>query len=235
MKFHAPLVKGTLVKRYKRFMADVTLEDGSTVTAHCANSGSMLSVNEPGAEVWISPAANPDRKLKWTWELIRIGRSLVGINTSLPNAIVAEAIEKGKIPELAGYESLRREVKYGKNSRIDILLEDPKKGLCYVEIKNVTMRRDLKDGPLEFPDGVTSRGAKHLVELADMVAEGHRAVMLYLVQRGDGDRFEIAADIDPAYAEGLTEARGKGIEVLCYRCKVTSKDIAVSDPVPVTG
>ena len=234
MKFHAPLVKGTLVKRYKRFMADVTLEDGSTVTAHCANSGSMLSVNEPGAEVWISPAANPDRKLKWTWELIRIGKTLVGINTALPNAIVAEAIEKGKIPELAGYESLRREVKYGKNSRIDILLEDPEKGLCYVEIKNVTMRRDLKDGPLEFPDGVTSRGAKHLVELADMVAEGHRAVMLYLVQRGDGDRFEIAGDIDPAYAEGLAEARGKGIEVLCYRCKVTSKDIAVSEPVPVT-
>ena len=208
MKFHAPLVKGTLVKRYKRFMADVTLEDGSTVTAHCANSGSMLSVNEPGAEVWISPAANPDRKLKWTWELIRIGRSLVGINTSLPNAIVAEAIEKGKIPELAGYESLRREVKYGKNSRIDILLEDPKKGLCYVEIKNVTMRRDLKDGPLEFPDGVTSRGAKHLVELADMVAEGHRAVMLYLVQRGDGDRFEIAADIDPADARGVIACPG---------------------------
>ena len=169
MKFHAPLVKGTLVKRYKRFMADVTLEDGTVVTAHCANSGSMLSVNEPAAEVWISPAANPDRKLKWTWELIRIGKTLVGINTALPNAIVAEAIEAGKVAELTGYETLRREVKYGQNSCIDILLEDPKKGLCYVEIKNVTMRRDLADGPLEFPDGVTSRGAKHLVELADMV------------------------------------------------------------------
>jgi sugar fermentation stimulation protein A len=233
MKFHSPLVKGTLVKRYKRFMADVTLEDGTVVTAHCANSGSMLSVNEPGSEVWISPAQNPDRKLKWTWELIRIGKTLVGINTSLPNAIVAEAIEAGKIPELTGYESLRREVKYGKNSRIDILLEAPDKAPCYVEIKNVTMRRDLKDGPLEFPDGVTSRGAKHLVELADMVAEGHRAVMLYLVQREDGERFEIAGDIDPTYAEGLVEARKKGIEVLCYRCKVTPKDISVSDPVPV--
>ena len=235
MKFHAPLVKGTLVKRYKRFMADVTLEDGTVVTAHCANSGSMLSVNEPGAEVWISPAANPDRKLKWTWELIRIGDTLVGINTALPNAIVAEAIEAGKIPELAGYESLRREVKYGKNSRIDILLEDPEKGLCYVEIKNVTMRRDLDGGPLEFPDGVTSRGAKHLIELADMVADGHRAVMLYLVQREDGDRFEVAADIDPTYAEGLVEAKKKGIEALCYRCSVTPEEITVSEPVPVAS
>ncbi|MAN78827.1 MAG: DNA/RNA nuclease SfsA [Magnetovibrio sp.] len=233
MKFHAPLVKGTLVKRYKRFMADVTLEDGTVVTAHCANSGSMLSVNEPAAEVWISPAANPDRKLKWTWELIRIGKTLVGINTALPNAIVAEAIEAGKVAELTGYETLRREVKYGQNSRIDILLEDPKKGLCYVEIKNVTMRRDLADGPLEFPDGVTSRGAKHLVELADMVAQGHRAVMLYLVQREDGNRFEVAGDIDPAYADGLEEARMKGVEVLCYRCKVTPKDISLSSPVPI--
>lgn len=233
MKFHSPLVKGTLVKRYKRFMADVTLADGTAVTAHCANSGSMLSVNEPGSEVWISPAQNPDRKLKWTWELIRVGETLVGINTSLPNAIVAEAIEAGRIPELTGYETLKREVKYGQNSRIDILLDDATRGRCYVEIKNVTMRRNLVDGPLEFPDGVTSRGAKHLVELADMVDQGHRAVMFYLCQREDGDRFEIAGDIDPAYADGLEEARMKGIEVLCYRCAVSPKEITVSDPVAV--
>lgn len=233
MKFHAPLVRGTLVKRYKRFMADVTLDDGAVVTAHCANSGSMLSVNEPGSEVWISPAANPDRKLKWTWEMIRVGDTLVGINTSLPNAIAAEAVEGGRIPELTGYSKLRREVKYGKNSRIDLLLEDDAKGQCYVEIKNVTMRRNLEGGPLEFPDGVTSRGAKHLVELADMVAAGHRAVMLYLVQREDGDRFEMAADIDPTYAEGLAEARKNGVEAICYRCRLTPDSIDLTDPVPM--
>lgn len=233
MKFHAPLVRGTLVKRYKRFMADVTLEDGTVVTAHCANSGSMKSVNEPGSEVWISPAANPDRKLKWTWEMIRIGDTLVGINTALPNAIGAEAVEAGRIPELTGYATLRREVKYGQNSRIDLLLEDEAKGRCYVEIKNVTMRRNLDGGPLEFPDGVTSRGAKHLVELADMVAEGHRAVMLYLVQREDGDRFETAADIDPVYAEGLVAARKKGVEAICYRCRLAPDGIELTDPVPM--
>ena len=134
------------------------------------------------------------------------------LETVLPNAIVAEAIEKGKIPELAGYESLRREVKYGKNSRIDILLEDPEKGLCYVEIKNVTMRRNLKDGPLEFPDGVTSRGAKHLVELADMVAEGHRAVMLYLVQRGDGDRFDGVGDGGSPRPSPVAASWSKGVK-----------------------
>jgi sugar fermentation stimulation protein A len=232
MKFHAPLLKGRLIKRYKRFMADVELDTGETVTAHCANSGSMLSVNEPGAEVWISPASNPDRKLKFTWELIRIGRSLVGINTSHPNALVADAIAAGKVAELKGYEALRREVKYGKNSRIDILLEDPKKGLCYVEVKNVTMRRDLKAGaPVEFPDGVTARGAKHLVELSDMVAEGHRAVMFYLVQRGDGaGGVTIARDIDPAYGEALDAARKAGVEILAYGCTLTSKEIKIAKP-----
>ena len=199
MKFPDPLLRGRLIKRYKRFMADVELEDGSVVVAHCANSGSMLSVNEPGAEVWISPARNPDRKLKFTWEMIRIGRTLVGINTSHPNGLVADAIAAGRIPELVGYASLRREVKYGENSRIDILLEKegPDAGeKCYVEVKNVTMKRDLaKNAPVEFPDGVTARGAKHLVELGNMVRQGHRAVMMYLVQRTDSPSFVIAADI----------------------------------------
>lgn len=231
MEFHAPLVPGTLIKRYKRFMADVRLADGDVVTAHCANSGSMLSVDTPGSEVWLSPAANPDRKLKWTWEMIRIGGSLVGINTSHPNAIAAEAVAAGKVKELLGYGSLRREVKYGRNSRIDLLLEDPKKGACYVEIKNVTMRRDLKGGPLEFPDGVTARGTKHLAELADMVADGHRAVMFYLVQREDGDRFSLAPDIDPAYAEALAAARKKGVEAICYRCRLSPQGISLGDAV----
>lgn len=237
MKFHAPLLKGRLTKRYKRFMADVELDDGATVTAHCANSGSMLSVNEPGAEVWLSPARNPDRKLKYTWEMIRIGRSLVGINTSHPNALVAEAIQAGKVAELTGYADLRREVKYGKNSRIDVLLEDPKKGLCYVEVKNVTMRRDLTKGaPVEFPDGVTARGAKHLVELSDMVADGHRAVMFYLVQRGDGNAgVTIARDIDPGYGEALDAARKHGVEIVAYGCKLTPTSITLAKPLEFLG
>ncbi len=230
MQFHAPLIRGTLIKRYKRFMADVTLEDGSVVTAHCANSGTMLSVNEPGTEVWLSPAQNPDRKLKYTWELIRIGDALVGINTQHPNKIVAEAIEGGTVPELAGYENLRREVKYGKNSRIDILLEDAGKPDCFVEIKNVTMKRaDVA----EFPDAVTARGTKHLGELADQVAEGHRAVMFYLVQRGDCDRFTLADDIDPTYAEALHKARKAGVEILAYDCRVDTDGVAVSRPVEI--
>ena len=142
MKFPDPLIRGTLIKRYKRFLTDVELEDGSVVVAHCANPGSMLSVNDAGAEVWLSPARNPERKLKFTWELIRIGRSLVGINTALPNALVEEAIQNNVISELSGYESIRREVKYGKNSRIDLLLESPKQPPCYVEVKSVTMKRD---------------------------------------------------------------------------------------------
>lgn len=232
MKFHAPLIKGTLIKRYKRFMADVTLEDGSVVTAHCANSGSMLSVNEPGSEVWVSPAKSPDRKLKYTWEMIRIGRSLVGVNTQHPNTLVAEAVKAGKAPELAGFENLRREVKYGKNSRIDVLLEMPGGRLCYVEVKNVTLRRDLSKGaPAEFPDGVTARGAKHLAELSDMIKEGHRAVMFYLVQRADASAMTIARDIDPAYGEALDKARAAGVEVAAYNCKVAPKSITVANPV----
>ena len=233
MKFPDPLIRGTLVKRYKRFLSDVELESGDIVVAHCANSGSMLSVKEPGSEVWLSPARNPDRKLRYTWELIKVGDTFVGINTALPNKIVEEAIVAGKIPELEGYETLRREVKYGKNSRIDILLEDPKRPTCYVEVKNVTLRRDLEGGPVGFPDAVTTRGAKHLVELSDMVREGHRAVMMYLVQREDGDTFTIAGDIDPDYKSALDKAMAAGVEVLCYQCTLDTEGIDVSKPVAV--
>ncbi|MCR4377685.1 MAG: DNA/RNA nuclease SfsA [Rhodospirillales bacterium] len=234
MKFDLPLIPGTLVKRYKRFLTDVELAGGEVVVAHCANSGSMLSVNEPGARVWLSPAKDPNRKLKYTWELIKIGEAMVGINTQHPNRLVAEAIETGRVPELAGYARLRREVKYGKNSRIDILLEDESKPRCYVEVKNTTLRRDLSPGaPAEFPDAVTERGAKHLVELADMVREGHRAVMFYLVQRDDADAFTVAADIDPTYAKGLSAAIKAGVEVLAYTCRISPKEIVVTDPVAV--
>ena len=215
-------------------MADVELADGSVVVAHCANSGSMLSVNEPGADVWISPATNPDRKLKFTWEMIRIGDAMVGVNTNRPNKLVAEAILDGTISELSGYASLRHEVKYGKNSRIDLLLEDDNRPMCYVEVKNVTMRRDLSPGaPADFPDSVTARGTKHLVELSDMVAEGHRATMMYLVQRDDAGGFMVASDIDPVYANALTDAVKAGVEVICYDCKLDETEITVNKPLKI--
>ena len=229
MKFPHPLLHGKLVKRYKRFMADVVLDSGETVVAHCANSGSMLSVRDADAEVWLSPAQNPDRKLKFTWELIKVGEALVGINTALPNKLVEEAILDGTISELGGYDNLKREVKYGVNSRIDILLSNDDGSKCYVEVKNVTMRRDLTEGaPAEFPDGVTARGAKHLVELSDMVREGHRAVMVYLIQRNDCEQFTFADDIDPTYAETLKEAIKAGVEVLGYTCHLDPEEVRVT-------
>jgi len=233
MIFPDPLIKGTLVRRYKRFLADVEIESGRVVTAHCANPGSMLSVDAPGSEVWLSPSRNPERKLKYSWEMIRVGRHLVGINTSHPNGLAAEAIAAGRISELAGYDGLRREVKYGKNSRIDILLENGSGEKCYVEVKNVTMKRDLSPAaPAEFPDSVTERGLKHLGELSRMVAEGHRAVMLYLVQRQDAASFAVAADVDPAYAKALRKALKAGVEALAYGCRLSPREIAVAQAIP---
>ena len=231
MDFPVPLIRGTLVKRYKRFLADVTLDSGETVTVHCANTGAMLGVQDAGAEVWLSPARNPDRKLKFTWEMIRVGGRLVGINTAHPNAIVSEAITAGKVPELAGYGSLRREVKYGKNSRIDILLGDGGgRPDCYVEIKNVHLMREA--GLAEFPDSVSTRAAKHQGELADMVAAGARAVTFYLCQREDCDAFRLAADIDPGYAAAAKDAKARGVEALCYACALTPASITVAQPLP---
>ncbi len=229
MKFEAPLIEGVLVNRYKRFFADVRVASGEVVTAHCANSGSMLSVKEPGARVWLSPAANPERKLRYTWEIVEVFGGLVGINTGHPNRLVAEAILAGQIPELAGYASLKREQKYGKNSRIDILLEDSKRPACYVEVKNVTLKRS-SEHPAEFPDSVTERGAKHLIEMTDMVRAGARAVMVYLVQRADCSRFAVAADIDPTYAKTLKKAMSEGVEAVCYGCQVTPDGINVTGP-----
>lgn len=234
MKFKSPLIPGKLVKRYKRFLTDVELQDGSIVVAHCANSGSMLSVNEPGANVWLSPANDPKRKLKFTWELIQIDKAMVGINTQHPNRIVYEAIEAGQISELTGYDNQKREVKYGKNSRIDVLLSSEDKPDCYVEVKNTTMRRDLTGGaPAEFPDSVTARGAKHLDELGDMVEQGHRAVMFYLVQRDDANSFTVAGDIDPTYAERLENAMKRGVEVVAYGCSVNPEQIEITGPVEI--
>jgi sugar fermentation stimulation protein A len=229
MRFEHPLIEGRLVQRYKRFFADVRLPNGEIVVAHCANSGSMLSVKEPGSRVWLSPATNPERKLRYTWELVEVNGGLVGINTSLPNRIVAEAIQAGEIPELSGYATLSREKKYGRNSRIDILLEDPNRPACYVEVKNVTLRRGSEPHwPAEFPDAVTERGAKHLKEMTDIVKAGGRAVMVYLVQRTDCRRFTVAADIDPNYAQGLEEALAAGVEAVCYGCAVGPDAITIA-------
>lgn len=229
MRFEEELVPATLVRRYKRFLADVELENGEIVTAHCANSGSMMGLAVPGSRVWLSPNRNPKAKLGWRWEMEECGGGLVGINTSHPNRIVEEAIRAGQIPELAGYESLRREVPYGKNSRIDILLEG-EKGLCFVEVKNVTLRRGNR---AEFPDAVTARGAKHLDEMGEQVAQGHRAAMLYLVQREDCTEFSVAADIDPAYAAALTRARAAGVEAYAYACAMSPQEICIRCPLPV--
>jgi sugar fermentation stimulation protein A len=234
MKFPAPLLRATLIKRYKRFLSDHELEDGTVVTAHCANPGAMLGLTEPGSETWLSPADNPKRKLRYDWQMIRVAPGadgLVGINTAHPNAIVAEAIQAGDVAELAGYGNLRREVKYGENSRIDILLEADGKPPCYVEIKNVHL---LRGGRLaEFPDSVTQRGAKHLRELAKVAEDGGRAVMFYLVQRADCDAFALAADIDPAYAAAFAEARQSGVEALCYRCALGTREIRLDRPLPI--
>lgn len=240
MLFASPLLKGTLIKRYKRFMADVTLEDGTVVTAHTANSGSMLGCCDPGSDVWLSPASNPDRKLKFTWEMVRVDGELVGINTSHPNALAAEAISDGTISEVGGYDTLKREVKYGKNSRIDVYLDDPDRGICYVEVKNTTLFRPVDAAHPDkkvalFPDAVTARGTKHLGELTDMVAQGHRAVMLYMVQRSATglDHFSVAEDIDPAYASALRAAMAAGVEAICYTCTLSERGISVASPLPI--
>lgn len=231
MDFEKPLVRGRLVKRYKRFLADVVLDSGEEITAHCANPGSMLGLNAPGSLVYLSRSDNPARKLAWSWEIIEADGALVGISTAHPNRLVEEALLAGLIPELSGFANLRREVKYGKNSRIDILLEGADGGLTYVEVKNVHLMRQA--GLAEFPDSVTARGAKHLVELEDMVRAGHRAVMVYLVQRPDCSELDFAADIDPAYAAALRQAMAGGVEAHAIGCEVTPEFIRATRKVAI--
>lgn len=235
MQLPSPLYAGRLIKRYKRFLADVKLETGEEITAHCANPGSMLGLAEPGSRVWLSQSDNPKRKLKYSWELVEVdlgqGPALVGINTAHPNPLVSEAISSGLITELAGYPALRREVKYGVNSRIDILLENNDLSRCYIEIKNVHLMR--KNGLAEFPDSVTARGTKHLSELSEMVRQGHRAVMLYLVQRGDAEEFALARDIDPTYAEAFDAAVQTGVEALAFTCEVSPHSIKIKKRIPL--
>lgn len=237
MQFSSPLIPATLLRRYKRFLADVVLPDGAETTVHVANPGAMTGLAAPGTGVWLSRSDNSARKLPYSWELSEVdlgsGTELVGVNTGHPNPLVAAAIVAGAIPELSGYGSQRREVRYGRNSRIDLLLEHPGRPSCFVEVKNVHLMR--KKALAEFPDSVTVRGAKHLDELAAMVAEGHRAVMVSLIQIGSADRLSLARDIDPRYGAAFDRARMAGVEAIAYRCLISAAEIAVADAVPVLG
>jgi sugar fermentation stimulation protein A len=222
------LLSGKLILRYKRFLADVQLADGEVITTHCPNSGSMYGCCEPGRNVYLSHQNGPKRRLKTTWELIEMPTSLVGVNTGTPNRLVKSSVTAGIVPELSGYDTIRSEVKYGKNSRIDLLLEK-EKARCFVEIKNCTL---VDKGTAYFPDAVTSRGLKHLVELQQKVKEGDRAVMFYLVQRMDASLFRPADRIDPAYGRALREAVRNGVEILVYDVTLTLEGISLNQPLP---
>lgn len=232
MRFARPLIRGTLLRRYKRFLADVMLEDGREVTAHCANPGAMLGLNAPGTTIWVEPADGPGRKLGFGWRLVEAGAgNFVGIDASLPNRLVAEALAADGIPALIGYATVRPEVRYGVRSRVDFLLSGPDRPDAYVEVKNVHFSRE--GDWAEFPDSVTARGARHLDELAAMVAAGYRAVMLYVVQRTDCTAFRVATDLDPAYARAYACARAAGVEAIAHLARVRPEGVWLDRPLPV--
>lgn len=228
MHFPTLLVEAKLVRRYKRFFADMELDDGSVVTAHCANPGSMLGLNQPGLQCFLSRADNPTRKLRWSWELIQDGNAMIGINTSLPNRLAAEALAQGKLQQFTHYQTVQREVRTGPHTRLDFKLSSSDLPDCYIEVKNVHLKRDkASPGFAEFPDSVTDRGAKHLRELSMIKTTGARAVLLFIVQRTDCSTMRLATDIDPVYATAMTEAIRAGVEVLCYDCDITPQDITI--------
>ena len=229
MKFDSPLLFGRLIKRYKRFLADVELEDGSVITAHCPNTGRMTTCAEPGWRVALSDSRNPKRKYRFTWELVHNGRCWICVNTGRANAMAAEAVTNGIIPELAGYAEVLREQTFG-NSRFDLLLRSGD-DLCYVEVKSVTLLAG--DGCYAFPDAVTERGRKHLNELMEVVREGHRAAMLYVISRSDGTAFRVADEIDPQYAAALTAALDVGVEAYAWRADVSPEEIRLCEPVTI--
>jgi sugar fermentation stimulation protein A len=235
MLFEKPLIPATLTRRYKRFLADVLLDNGDATTVHVANPGAMTGLDRPLSRIWLSDSGNPLRKYRCSWELVQVdlgsGTELVGVNTGQPHALVAEAVAAGLIPELRNYATVRREVKYGQKSRIDFLLEEPAWPSCYLEVKNVHLMR--KPGLAEFPDSVTERGARHLRELARMRAAGARAMMLYVVQIPSADRLAIARDIDPAYGAAFEEASQAGVEMLAWRCDVRLEGIEIAARVPI--
>jgi sugar fermentation stimulation protein A len=223
------LIGGALIKRYKRFLADVRLKNGHVVTAHCPNSGSMLECSAPGRPVYLSRHDSPKRRLKYTWEMIEMPSSLVGVNTMVPNRLVRVSIGSGKIKELTGFDSVRSEVRYGQNSRIDLLLERGNRR-CFVEIKNCTL---VSDEIAYFPDATTSRGLKHLVELQNQICSADRCVMFYLIQRMDAKLFRPADHIDPAYGKELRRAVNNGIEILAYDVQLDLNKIKLNKTVSI--
>ena len=232
MRFQTDLIPARLIRRYKRFLADCILEDGREITAHCANPGSMMGLADEGMKVWLEPNDDPKRKLNFGWRLIEDENGhFTGVDTSVPNRALRETLEQQRIPELAAYETVRPEVKYGEKSRIDFLLTQDRLPDCYVEVKSVTLSRTV--GQAEFPDSVTKRGAKHLLELSNMVAQGHRAVMLYLVQRTDCTSFTLASDIDQVYHAAYLAARDAGVETLCIGTKITAQEILIEAPITI--
>ena len=230
MEFATPLVPARLIRRYKRFLADVTLEDGREVTAHCANPGSMMGLAEPGMKIWLEPNDDPKKKLKFGWRVVdHENGHFTGVDTSVPNRALKAALMAHEVPGLPAYDLVRPEVKYGENSRIDFLLSGPGPD-TYVEVKSVTLSR--QPGLAEFPDSVTARGTKHLGELAQMVDQGHRAIMFYLVQRTDCSAFTLASDIDPAYQAAFDRAAKAGVTVRAQGCQISPKGITLADPIP---
>jgi sugar fermentation stimulation protein A len=229
MRFDPPLVPATLVQRYKRFLFDAVLDDGRPITGSCPNTGSMRGLTTPGSRIWLSehdiPTGKnrPTRKYRHVFEMIEADGEMVGVNTGMPNRLTEEAIRAGLVPSLAGYDTILREQRYGRNSRIDFLLKSSGLPDAYVEVKNVHFSRLPKLA--EFPDTVTQRGAKHLEELGDMAEAGHRAVMIYLIQRSDCDRFSICGDLDPFYATAFLRAKQRGVEAYALHCSVTTEGI----------
>tara|TARA_R110002167_G_scaffold10300_6_gene47529 strand:- start:1499 stop:2203 length:705 start_codon:yes stop_codon:yes gene_type:complete len=229
MQFSSTLIQGTLIKRYKRFLADVELADGSIVIAHCPNTGAMTGCAEPGWKVWLSPSNNPKRKLLYTWEVVLTDQHhWIGINTHKANVLVKEAIQENRIAELVGYQTLKAEVKFGEeNSRIDFLLTDHKKADCYIEVKSVTL---LDDKAGYFPDAKTLRGQKHLRELSIIASQGKRAVLFFCVQHSGIQSVQVAKHIDPDYAMELKQAMLNGVQILCYGCEISSEKIHINQP-----
>jgi sugar fermentation stimulation protein A len=225
-----PLISGQLIKRYKRFLADVELENGQVVTAHCPNSGSMTACSESGRQVYLSSHDNPKRKLKYTWEIIQMPGSWVGVNTLVPNKLVKDAIENEQVSELAGYDAIRSEVKTGKGSRLDLMLQRADNDACYIEVKNCTL---VDNGVAMFPDAVTKRGRKHLLELERLKLGGNRCVMFFLIQRMDAEVFKPAAHVDPAYADTLRKVHLEGgVEILVYDVHIDLENIRLNRQIP---
>lgn len=231
MNFAQDLVPATLIKRYKRFLADARLEDGTEITAHCANPGSMMGLKDPGIRIWLEPNDDPKKKLKYGWRIVdHENGHFTGVDTSVPNRALKAALMAKELPELAEYQTIRPEVKYGQNSRIDFLLTKEAAPDLYVEVKSVTLSRE--PGKAEFPDSVTSRGTKHLGELTEVVRNGDKAMMLYLVQRTDCDHVTLAEDIDPTYATAFDVAIDAGVQVLAYDCQITPQEILIGKSLP---